>query len=63
MLEIGMVIEAQAMILRIVDMRCTWVKLEYWDAFNEEWKPRAYTEKKSYVEEKLRSKEWKILEK
>ena len=58
MLEVGMKIQTPSLLLRIDDMRSTWVRFEYWDTSKQEWKLRGYTEKKTVVEQKLESGDW-----
>lgn len=56
MLNIGDVIHIPGSLnLRIVDMRGTWVKCEYYDVISKTWKPRGYTLKRSELESKIKS--------
>ncbi len=43
-----------SMILKVVDMRSTWVKCDYLDWADNTWKPRGVTESKHHLEAMLR---------
>lgn len=61
MLNIGTKIETPGMLLKVKDMRGTWVKCEYWDAYNKEWKERGCTENKKRLEQKLVAGDYRIV--
>ena len=60
MIKEGMIIKTESMLLRVDKIKFGWVRFEFWDSYNREWKMRGYTEKKANVEEKIRTGKWLV---
>lgn len=58
----GMKIQAPGMLLKVTDMRGTWVRCDYFDKDNGAWKPRGYTENRSYLERRIKDGVFMIVE-
>lgn len=57
----GDIIKANDFVLRVVDMRWSWVKCEYYDEITQTWKQRGITENRARLEEGIERGIYKII--
>ena len=60
MLEEGIIIDTQAMRLKVEEMRGNWIKFRFWNEHKKQWQMRGYAEKREEVESKIKSGEWVV---
>ena len=62
MIRAGSIIKTPGMTLRVTEVRGRYLKCEYLDSAKKEWLPRAVTENRSAVEQRIADGKYELIE-